>query len=283
MIARRTLLAAFLLAPAGAFAATPRWLNLPPTPALPPGGQTGTAQINGARIWFATYGDPAKPPVLLLHGGLANAAYWGNQIPPLAETYRVVVMDSRGHGRSSRDAQPYSYGLMARDVVGLLDHLSLPRAAVVGWSDGAIIGLDLAINHRSRVTRVFSFAANTDPSGVVENVDKQPVFAAFIARAEEEYRQNSPTPEGWTAFLATISRMWATEPHYSAAQLRSIATPVLVADGDHDEAIKRPHTERIAALIPGAGLLIQPNVSHFSMLQDPAQFTADVRRFLEDG
>jgi pimeloyl-ACP methyl ester carboxylesterase len=283
MIARRALLATALVAPAMAQAAPPRWLTLPPTPALPPGGEVGIAPVNGVKIWFASYGNPANPTVVLLHGGLANSNYWGNQIPPLAEQYHVVVMDSRGHGRSTRDAQGYSYGLMARDVVGLLDHMSVQQAAIVGWSDGAIIGLDLAINHRARVSRVFSFAANTDPSGVQPNLDKHPVFGAFIARAGEEYRQLSPTPNDYQAFLKAISTMWDTEPHYGTAQLYGIATAVLVADGDHDEAIKRPHTERIAAQIPGAGLLIQPNVSHFSMLQDPPQFTEDVRRFLANG
>jgi pimeloyl-ACP methyl ester carboxylesterase len=65
--------------------------------------------------------------------------------------------------------------------------------------------------------------------------------------------------------------------------MRAIHVPVLIADGDHDEAIRRPHTEMMAALIPGAGLLIEPNVSHFAMLQDPGQFNADVLRFLDGG
>ena len=282
MIRRRALLAAALLAPPAARAATPRWATLPDTPALPEGGTTGIAPVNGVRLWYARFGDPAAPPVVLLHGGLANSNYWGHQIPALARDRQVVVMDSRGHGRSTRDGQRYSYGLMARDVVGLLDHLSIPRASVVGWSDGAIIGIDLAINHRARLEKVFGFAANTDPSGVAPNLDRHPVFGAFIRRAEGEYRALSPTPDGWAAFLKAISVMWETEPHYGKAQLAGIRTPVRVADGDHDEAILRPHTEKIAAAIPGAGLLIQPEVSHFSMLQAPAQFSDDVRRFLAE-
>ena len=105
-------------------------------------------------------------------------------------------MDSRGHGRSTRDARPYGYDLMADDVVGLLDYLNIKRAAVVGWSDGGILGLDLAIRYPKRVAKVFAFAANTDPSGVVDGVEKNPTFAAFIKRAGLEYQALSPTPGG---------------------------------------------------------------------------------------
>ena len=79
----------------------------------------GKAPVDGIEIYYAEYG--AGQPVILLHGGLANSDYWGNLIPALAPHYRVIVMDSRGHGRSTRDAQPYGYDLMAKDVVGLMD------------------------------------------------------------------------------------------------------------------------------------------------------------------
>jgi hypothetical protein len=120
---------------AAAAGAEPPWLTLPPTPSLPKAEQSGYAPINGINIWYATFGK--GEPVLLLHGGLANSNYWGNQVPGLAQKYRVVVMDSRGHGRSTHDGRPYGYDLMASDVIGLMDFLKLPRAAIVGWSDGA--------------------------------------------------------------------------------------------------------------------------------------------------
>jgi hypothetical protein len=95
----------------------PQWLTLPPTPSLPKAEQSGYASINGIKIWYATFGK--GEPVLLLHGGLANSNYWGNQVPALARNYRVIVMDSRGHGRSTHDDRPYGYDLMASDVIGL--------------------------------------------------------------------------------------------------------------------------------------------------------------------
>jgi pimeloyl-ACP methyl ester carboxylesterase len=257
--------------------AAEQWLTLPPTPTLPQPVQSGLAPVNGIKIWYATFG--AGEPVILLHGGLANANYWGLQVRALAPHYRVIVMDSRGHGRSSRDTRPFGYDLMADDVIGLMDYLGIPKAAIVGWSDGAIIGLDIAQRHPQRLTKLFAFAANSDPSGVAD-IAKSPVFNAFVARAGKEYAALSPTPNEYNAFVTQITKMWQTQPNWTAADLGKIAVPVWIVDADHDEAIKRENTEFMAANIPEAGLLIEPDVSHFAFLQDPEQFSADLLHFL---
>ncbi|WP_158747804.1 alpha/beta fold hydrolase [Acidisphaera sp. L21] len=277
---RRCVLSLLLVLSAVCAQAAPPWQTLPPTPAAIPTSQIGDAPLDGIRIHYAVYGNGA--PVILLHGGLANADYWGDQIPALARHHMVIVMDSRGHGRSTADARPYGYDLMTDDVIALLDLLKLPKVDVVGWSDGAIIGLDMALRYPARTGRVFAFAANTDTSGVKPNVGKNPVFAAYIARAGHEYAALSPTPHGYKAFVTQISKMWAQQPHWTDATLRTIKSPVLVVDGDHDEAINRTHTEHMAATIPGARLLILPNVSHFAFLQNSAAFNAAILGFLSD-
>jgi pimeloyl-ACP methyl ester carboxylesterase len=282
---RRCAIIAFFLvalASAAARSETPQWLTLPPTPTLPKAAQSGYAPVNGIRIWYAIFGSRSHrgAPLVMLHGGLANADYWGHQVRVLERRYRVVVMDSRGHGRSTRNAEPYGYDLMASDVLGLMDFLKIPKAAIVGWSDGAILGLDIAMHHPDRVSKLFAFAANSDPSGVAD-IAHSPVFNAYIARAEKEYERLSPTPHQYKAFLAQITKMWETQPNWTAADLNKITVPTWIVDADHDEAIKRQNTEFMAANIPDAGLLIQPEVSHFSFLQDPEQFTADVLHFLQ--
>jgi pimeloyl-ACP methyl ester carboxylesterase len=252
-------------------------MTLPDTPSLPTPQESGHAPVDGASIWYATFGSGS--PVILLHGGLANSNYWGHQIPVLARKYKVIVIDSRGHGRSTRSAEPYGYDLMASDVLGVMDHLHIAKAAIVGWSDGAIIGLDIAMSHPERLSRLFAFAANSDPSGV-KDVDKSPVFQTFIARAEKEYETLSATPRDYKRFLGAICHMWESQPHWTVADLGRIKVPTWIVDADHDEAIKRENTELMAGAIPNAGLLLQPEVSHFSMLQAPDQFTDDVMRFL---
>lgn len=256
------------------------WEVLPPTPAPIHSDRTGQANANGISIYYSVYGKGS--PVVLLHGGLANSDYWGNQIKALAPHYQVIVMDSRGHGRSTRDSRPYGYDLMADDVVALMDVLKVSKADIVGWSDGAIIGLDLAIRHPDRVRKIFAFGANTVTSGVKDDLEKNPTLAAYIQRAGLEYKAYSATPKEYDTFVDQVSKMWATQPNWSDEQLKAITAPVLVVDGDHDEAIKREHTEYVAATIPHAGLLILPNTSHFAFLQDPELFSFAVLHFLSE-
>lgn len=277
---RPMLLMALLVLSALPASAAERWEVLPPTPAPIPSERSGQADANGISIHYAIYGEGS--PVILLHGGLANTDYWGNQIVALAPHHTVIVMDSRGHGRSTRNLRPYGYDLMADDVVALMNVLKVRKADIVGWSDGGILGLDLAMRYPDRIGKIFAFAANTDTSGVIEGVERNPTFAAYIERAGHEYEARGATPKQYEVFVEEISKMWASQPNWTDAQLKAITAPVLVADGDRDEAIKRDHTEHIAATIPGAGLLILPNASHFAFLQDPELFNYAVLHFLGD-
>ena len=104
----------------------------------------------------------------------------------------------------------------------------------------------------------------------------------FVSRASGDYTRLSPTPGEYDAFHAQIGKMWESEPNWTDAQLATIKVPVWVVDGEHDEAIKREHTEMMAKTIPGARLLILPNASHFAFLQDPAAFNKAVAEFLGD-
>ena len=268
-----------ILGVATAANAEPQWLTLPPTPVLPSADRSGYAPINGIRIWYAVFGG--GEPVILLHGGLINSNYWGNQIPVLAKYYQVIVMDSRGHGRGSHNEQPFGYDLMVSDVIGLMDYLKIQKAAIVGWSDGAIVGLDIAIRHPERLTKLFAFGANSDPSGVMENLQQSEVFKACAARLSNEYAALSPTPNEYESFRDRIRKMQETQPNFTAEQLRTIKVSTWIVDGDHEEAIKRENTLFMADQIPNAGLLLQPAVSHFSPLQDPEQFNSDVLHFLQ--
>jgi pimeloyl-ACP methyl ester carboxylesterase len=253
------------------------WQTLPPTPAAV-SGQSGYADVDGIRLYYVEIGS--GPPVVLLHGGLANSDYFASQALALARSYRVLLVDSRGHGRSTRDGRPFGYDLMTDDVVALLDTLKIDKAAIVGWSDGAIIGLNLAMRYPRRVTRVFAFGANTSTSGVRDDFERNPTVVAFAARAGKEYSQLSPASWPYFMFQLQMNRMWKSEPNWSDEQLRAIRTPVWVVAGEHDEGITREHTDHIAATIPGARRVILPNVSHYAMLQDPAGFNNAILRFL---
>jgi pimeloyl-ACP methyl ester carboxylesterase len=254
------------------------WKVLPSTPELIPSERSGRVDVNGISIYYAIYGD--GPPVILLHGGMANADYWGHQVPALAVCHTVIVMDSRAHGRSTRDSRPLGYDLMADDVVALMDALHVPKADIVGWSDGATTALDLAMRYPVHVGKIFAFAATTKTTGTKYGAIINPTVHAFIRRAAEEYRAYSATPKEFSSLAIQLFTMWSGQPSWTDAQLATIAAPVLVVGPDHDETIKRGHTESIAAAIPGAELLILPDTSHFAFLQDPERFNAAVLHFL---
>ena len=259
------------------------WETLPVPAAMPTADKSGLAPVNGIEMYYAIYGKGTeqRPPVLLLHGGLGNADYWGNQVPALTDAgYQVIVADSRGHGRSTRNTEPFGYHLMAEDVIALLDYLKVDQVALIGWSDGGIIGLDIAMNHPDRLTKLFAYGANYDPTGLRADIGDSKVFNAYIERAGADYAKLSPTPTEYDAFLEQIGQMWATQPNYTADQLKAITVHTVIADGAHDEGIEQAHTAQMAALIPGAKLVILPDLSHFGMWQDPATYNATLLEFL---
>lgn len=258
--------------------AAERWQELPAYPPMPAAVQSGYAPVNGIEMYYATYG--AGDPILLIHGGLGHADVWGNQVADFAKDHLVIVADSRGHGRSTRNADPYGYDLMASDYLALLDYLKIDKVALVGWSDGGIIGLDIAMKHPERLTKLFAQAANVTVDGVKPDVMEAPAFAAYVERSGADYQKMSKTPDQFDAFVAQISEMWATQPAWSDADLGKITVPTAIVLGDHDEAIKRDHTEKMAAAIPGSRLIILKDASHFAMLQDPAGYNQAVRDFL---
>ncbi len=258
----------------GTFAQEDRFALAPlPTPV-----ESGMAPVNDIEMYYAIYGE--GEPLLLLHGGLGNADYFANQIATFAETYRVIAVDSRGHGRSTMTETPISYSLMASDVLALMDYLEIEAAYLVGWSDGGIIGLDIAIHHPERLLKLVAYGANYNTSGVRTDVGDSELFNAYIERALADYAALSPTPDNVDAFLENISNMWATEPDFSAEQLGSITTPTLILDGWQEEAIYPEHAFEMASLIPTAELQLIPGVGHFAMFHTPEMFNSIVLNFL---
>lgn len=220
--------------------------------------------------------------MILLHGGLGHSGNWGYQVPALLRSgYRAVLIDSRGHGRSTRDARPCSYELMAFDVLAVMDALHLEKASLVGWSDGACTALVLAAKVPSRVAGVFFFACNMDPSGV-KPIEASPTLNRCFARHVKDYAQLSATPEHFKDFVDDVTRMQRSQPNYSAQDLANIRVPVVIVQSEHEEFIKREHAEYLARSIPGATLVILNGVSHFAPLQRPDAFNIEMLSFLNN-
>jgi pimeloyl-ACP methyl ester carboxylesterase len=193
--------------------------------------------------------------------------------------YRAVLIDSRGHGRSTRDARPYTYQLLASDVAAVMDAIQLERAALIGWSDGACTALVLASAAPERVAGVFFFACNMDPSGTKEIVPS-PILARCFGRHMKDYARLSATPGDFGPFAAAVGEMQRTEPNYSAQDLARIKVPVAIVHSERDEFIERGHAEYLARSIPGAELVELHGVSHFAPLQRPDYFNGAMLRFV---
>jgi pimeloyl-ACP methyl ester carboxylesterase len=247
-------------------------------PPLPSTAEHGHADHDGARIWYASFG--AGHPVILLHGGLGHSGNWGHQVPDLiAAGHRVIVIDSRGHGRSTRDARPFSYELMASDVLAVMDRLGVRRAALAGWSDGAIIALIVADKAPERVTGVLFFACKMDPSGN-RPFEMSPTIQRCFNRHGKDYAALSATPEAFKSFVEAVSLMQRTQPDYVKADLARIRRLVRIVQAEHDEFIEPEHSAYLANTIPNATLGILSGVSHFAPLQRPEQFNAELLDFL---
>jgi pimeloyl-ACP methyl ester carboxylesterase len=249
------------------------------TPALP-AGSGAYVETGGARIWYASYG--VGPPVVLLHGGLGNSRNFAYQVPALLEAgYRAIVVDSRGQGRSSRDAQAYSYELMASDTRAVMDALGVPKAALIGWSDGAAISLVLARQTPERAAGVFFFACNVDDTGTYP-FEPSPVIDRIYNHHVREYAALSPTPGGFERMRDDLTVIQASQPGYGKKELGEVATPVWVVIGENERFIRREHAEHMARSLPDAQFLLLPQVSHFAPLQRPDAFNRAILDFLEN-
>ena len=235
--------------------------------------------VNGADIYYEVYGN--GDPVILVHGALQSGLAFATQIPALVDAgYQVIVIDSRGQGRSTHGPEPITFELLASDVLGVMDQLGIDEADIVGWSNGAIVGLELGIHHPERLNKVVAYGANFDPTGVRLDINENAYWNAFVERNGEDYQTLSPHPERWEVFLENISHMWATEPNYTEEQLGSITTPILILDGAAEEAIDLNQTKLMALLIPDAELVIIPDTGHFAMMEKPDEFNQIVLDFL---
>jgi len=237
-------------------------------------------QLRGIRLYVAQYGR--GPALLLLHGGTGNGDQFQKQLTAFSPHYRCIVPDMCAQGRTSDRPGPLSYHAMAEDAVALLDRLHVRRASIMGWSDGGIVGLDIAIQHPDRVDHLVTFGANFTPDGLnAQDVEwnRTATPASFGPQAPQEYAKLAPDPAHFSSAMAKIIDMWRTQPEFSLGQLRSIRAKTMICAGEHD-LIRPEHTEMLARSIPGATLWIVPGASHGAMLEKPELVNARVLEFL---
>jgi pimeloyl-ACP methyl ester carboxylesterase len=257
------------------------------------------AEINGIKMHYAEFGK--GEPILFIHGGLGNANVWQAQVEALSAKYRVIVADTRGHGRSTRrdDDNSYSdinYGQFADDYIALLETLGITSISVVGWSDGAIIGLEMAKRNPSKVTvkGLFAHAGNYDVNGTYDPRGK-PAWDSYASWAKKDYERLanercSKSPKASFGDLeSAVWKMWGREPRWTSTDLAKIKASLdkaksstRVVLGQYDEAVGCDHTRNLAQAIigPDAKPVFLPEVGHFAMRQKPGNYTAAIMEFM---
>jgi pimeloyl-ACP methyl ester carboxylesterase len=233
--------------------------------------QSGYVDVNGVHMYYETYG--AGTPLVLLHGGMLSIRLnFAGLIPTLAQTHRVIGVELQGHGRTADVDRPITPAALAGDVVGLLDHLGVDRADVVGHSMGAAVAMQLAVSAPGRIRRVVPISVSVRPDGIHEDLADQSRWATSerlptqddFAEFREEYLRLSPHPEHFDEFLAALSASNADLQGWSDEQLAAISAPVLFVLGDRDFTTIE-HGAVMTALVPGSQLAVLPATTHMQV------------------
>ena len=227
--------------------------------------------LRGFKMYAETYGQ--GKPLLIIHGNGGSIKDFVNQIPYFAATYKVIVADSRAQGASKDVGDSLSYEMMADDYAALLEAMKVDSAYVIGWSDGGINGLLLAIRHPEKVKKLAITGANLwpDTTAVYDEVE-QLVTPSYNA-LKNKTTKTAQEKESWK-----LVRLLVEEPHISLSQLQTIKAPTLVIGGDHD-VIKVEHTVLIAQNIPQSYLWILPNSGHSTPIVYKDEFNKKVALF----
>lgn len=238
---------------------------------------------NGVHTYYEVQGQ--GPPVLLLHGGLDTIEpFRKSLLPALARAHRVVLPERRGHGRTGDLPGPITYDLMTADTIAFIEALPLEQCHIVGWSDGAIIAMLIAIRRPELVDRLVLISANYEPEGLRPELRTAIggwTADTFSHRMAAAYCRLSPDgPEHLPIVVDKMKRLFLDEPRLSPADLGRIAVPTLVLAGD-DDVVEPEHTLRLFRALPQARLAIVPGGSHELPLDQPEAVTALILDFLD--
>ncbi|MGM9577799.1 MAG: alpha/beta fold hydrolase [Evtepia sp.] len=212
-------------------------------------------------------------PLILLHGNGEDNSYFVYQVAYFSRFYRVLAIDTRGHGQSPRGTAPFSIRQFAEDLREFLDQNEIRKAHILGFSDGGNIALTFALRYPERVDRLTLNGANLFPAGVKAAV-QLPIVMGY--RAASLFAKRSPKARENAALLGLMVK----EPNIRPEELNALTVPTLVIAGTRD-MIKEEHTRLIARSLPNARLVLLPG-DHFIANKEPAAFNRAVRNFLNE-
>lgn len=227
--------------------------------------------IRGIRMYYETYGQ--GQPLLIIHGNGGSIGNFIYQIPYFEKNYKVILADSRGHGKTADNGDSLNYEMMADDFAALLDELKIDSVNVIGWSDGGINGLLLAMRHPRKVKKLAVTGANLSPDTSAVHP-----FAWHWAKNYNKTLALRPQQNDTIKAMRKQARLLSYEPNIPVTALKNIKCPTLVISGDQDVILAK-HTLLIAQHIPKANLWIVPNSGHSVPITYRDEFNTTVDRF----
>ncbi|MEO6993370.1 MAG: alpha/beta hydrolase [Lacunisphaera sp.] len=227
--------------------------------------------IRGFKMYCETYG--IGRPVLMIHGNGGSIAAFKDNIAYFAAKYRVIVADSRSQGRSRDGGAALTFEMMADDYAALLDALHIKSADVIGWSDGGITALLLAMRHPEKVSRLAASGANLRPDASAFSPGLWATWEQQFIRDKDKVWPTEKEKNDWKLFLLD----WR-EPHIPDAALQSVQCPALIICGDHD-MIALEHTVEIYHSLPHAALWVVPHSGHATLMEHADEFNRTVDGF----
>ena len=258
-------------------------IDLATIPDIPDRPKGERVAVNGISMYYEVLGQ--GEPMLLINGGAATIESWFSQIPEFRNHYQIIATDSRGQGRTQDGDGPINFDVMASDFEALLDHLKVKNVSVVGWSDGGVVGLKLAINRPDLVKKIVALGAHSRPEGMTAEFREEVKNSSpenFPPILVDGYKALSPDgPKHWPVVFNKLKTMWLTLPNIPESDLGKIQCPVLLMVGEHD-VIRRDESERLARLIPKAQLKVLDGASHYSPVEIPEIVNAEILGFLGD-
>ncbi len=241
--------------------------------------------INGVDLYHEVHGTGR--PLVVLHGGVLNAeTCFGAMIPRLAEAHQVIAVDLQGHGHTADTDRPVTLANFAADVVGLLDHLSIDRADLFGFSLGSLVSTEMAVTYPARVGRLVLASGHIRADGYHPEI-QDPEQTSPLLPTEEDfeamrvaYEAVAPDPGNFFPFLEKMQPVVSAFEGWPDDAVRSIGGPTLLIVGDRD-FVRLEHAALMLDRFPDAQLAVLPGTTHMQVIQRTEVLLALVMPFLD--
>ena len=241
---------------------------------IPYGNNTAVGKyynIRGFKMYCEVYGE--GKPLLMIHGNGGSMASFGKNVPYFSKKYKVILADSRAQGKSTDSRDSLSFEMMADDFAALLDTLHIDKSYVLGWSDGGINALLLAMRHPEKVIKLASSGANLWPDSTALIPSNWKADHNYYNASKNKVWNTPKEKNDWKIFLLD----WQ-QPHIALVDLKVIHCPSLIISGDHD-MIRLEHTLLIYQHIPNASLWILPKSGHATLMEHVNEFNKKIDEF----